>query len=1191
MKTMLKVLLVLLLVASSSVSVLAAPRAAVTARQVAPDEIVVTLAFERSQFEFSRVDGYDHVWAADMVYLPEPGLPELPWKLAELAIPFGTSGSHVEVAGVRQTTLDGTFRVAPTQPPTILGEAPKPWVGGKASIYEAGESYPERAVGGVSHGLMGDHAILSFYVCPFTWNPATGELLLATEVEIRVTLSEGGQAQPSRGARRVAGADPLAEAVSKAVANPDQVARFEAAASSSAVPGRLMLGTSMLEAGNYEYVVVTIAAFAPYFEPLVAWKTQKGIPARTVTREWIEATYSGANVQEKIRNFITDAYANWGTNWVLLGGDTGEIPGRTVYAMDCQMGWPDDNRIRADLYYSDLDGNWNANGVNPYGEVADSVDMYPDVIIGRAPAENVADVETFVSKVLTYEENPPAGNALKMLMAGEILWTDPYTDAGRGLDMIDAECVPPRFDPILKLYASKGNESPGSVMEAMQAGLNIFLHDGHCNENLMGMGTGYIYSQDADALTNGPRNFILNSIGCWPAAIDRDCIAEHFVENPNGGAVAFIGNCRYGWGSPGNPGFGYSDVIQRQFARTLFVDNITNLGLTHAVSKAHFVPFARDENVFRWNEYQLNLLGDPEMPVWTDEPRVLAVDAPASVQATGGEVEVAVSDEAGACSGARVCLANGHDVYLRVSTGLTGRVTLPVSTTYADSLTLTVTAENHVPHQQKISVVSEGCLLAWSACSVVDGGDNLANPGETVALDVTVKNVGSQAASGVWGLLRAADSRATVLDSTVYYGLVGGGSVVGGTGSFRVALAPSLANGDAAAFDVVLTDTTGAHWTSRLPLVVATPVLEVTGYGMDDLLGDGNWIAEPGETVMVALEVANTGLTTGSPVVHLTTPDPYLDVHDSIPATGPIAAGAIGHSLHRVIVAEACPAAHVGLLEATATLPGGAAFLDSVYFNVGDLQFYDNCEGGVGGWTHEGTGDLWHLSSYRSHSGSTSWYVGNEATHTYSSNTNARLTSEPFIAGDETRLSVWFWYDFTTYGVDGIYVIVEANGVPDTLDYFGSGGALNIVSRWAKWERQLTDVTPGAELKVRFGFKSDGTDVAEGIYLDDIALTSRVPGKAGVNPGDQSAAGSFSVLPNPARGRLALSFSRDLGAAAIEIFDITGRRVARLAKPAGASLISWDLVDGTGARVAPGIYVARMEKGAYTSSRKIVVLR
>jgi len=366
---------------------------------------------------------------------------------------------------------------------------------------------------------------------------------------------------------------------------------------------------------------------------------------------------------------------------------------------------------------------------------------------------------------------------------------------------------------------------------------------------------------------------------------------------------------------------------------------------------------------------------------------------------------------------------------------------------------------------------------------------------------------------------------------------------------------------------------------------------------MHDLMGDGDWIAEPGETIVITLEISNTGLTQGSPTVQASTADPYFTVEDSVTNAGEIAAGAAGHSLHKLVVSPGCPAAYVGEIEINMACPGGYAFADTVYVSVGDLAFNDDCESGEGIWTHGGTPDLWHLSAYRSHSGSSSWYFGNEGTHTYVSSASSSLTSQGLTAGEESRLSFWYWYDFTTYGVDGIYVILLRNSVPDTLDYIGSGGALNIVSRWVKWESPL-DVTPGDAVAVRFVFKSDGSDVAEGIYLDDVALSSMIPARTGVDGGDGTPAGlPFTVSPNPADGRMAFAFAFAEGGARalIDIYDVAGRRVVCLVKPAGSHSAFWNLQAGNGARVAPGIYLATMRDAGYTSSRraivKLVVLR
>ncbi len=78
-----------------------------------------------------------------------------------------------------------------------------------------------------------------------------------------------------------------------------------------------------------EYVIVTSDALLTEFEDLADWKTRKGVQAAVRTVEWIDQTYpNGVDRAERIRFFIRDAYQNWGTLFVLLGGDTDVVPPR-----------------------------------------------------------------------------------------------------------------------------------------------------------------------------------------------------------------------------------------------------------------------------------------------------------------------------------------------------------------------------------------------------------------------------------------------------------------------------------------------------------------------------------------------------------------------------------------------------------------------------------------------------------------------------------------------------------------------------------------------------------------------------------------------------------------------------------------------------------------------------------------------
>jgi hypothetical protein len=566
----------------------------------------------------------------------------------------------------------------------------------------------------------------------------------------------------------------------------------------------------------------------------------------------------------------------------------------------------------------------------------------------------------------------------------------------------------------------------------------------------------------------------------------------------------------------------------------------------------------------------------------------------------GDVVRIGVEDAAGALEGALVCIMNGTDVYMRERTDISGTVTFNVSTAAPESLLVTVTAFDHLPHQERIEVVTSGTLLSWTGTVVIDGGDGMPNPGETFDLEVTVKNFGTEPDSGVWGILCTADSLCTVEDSVVYYGEVAAGEETSGIGCFRISVNVGASDRDVINFEMVLEDSTSTEWVCRLPLTVAHPVMRVASYGIDDRTGgDGDWVAEPGETVQVTWEVVNDGLAYGEGLVSSSTADPYLSTAGDLLSAGTLQPGEAGYCVEDITISELCPEHHVGTIDMVVASSVDSGHVEAQYFTVGDLSFTDNCESGEGVWTHTGTPDLWHLSSYRSHSDSMSWYFGNEAGHSYPSDADGSVISQDFIAGECNRFSFWFWYDFTTYGTDGVYVIVHTDGMPDTLDFIGSGGALdgssgalNIASSWVKWEQLIEDALPGDTLTFEFGFISDALDVAEGMYIDDISFTCKTPVLTGVPdiPGPVAASG-LSIFPNPAGSRLTMAFADRHERLAIDIFTIRGRFVASLQKPSGVAAVEWDLSDVSGRKVAPGIYLANVRGDAYPCTRKIVVLK
>ena len=97
-----------------------------------------------------------------------------------------------------------------------------------------------------------------------------------------------------------------------------------------------------------------------------------------------------------------------------------------------------------------------------------------------------------------------------------------------------------------------------------------------------------------------------------------------------------------------------------------------------------------------------------------------------------------------------------------------------------------------------------------------------------------------------------------------------------------------------------------------------------------------------------------------------------------------------------------------------------------------------------------------------------------------------------------------------------------------------------------------------------------------------VAPTPGAPNAAAVAVDPEvPAASGMRAFPNPAAGPVTLAFGpANESGAAVEVFDVLGRRVRRIGVAARATRAVWDGADDAGATVAPGVYVVRAPGGA-----------
>jgi hypothetical protein len=1153
------------------------------ASQVLAD-VSKTLVLDARAVRVTSVGGYAKASVRGWPHLDTPGLPQLPARPVFVALPPGREAVGVRVVPEDTLVVATDFVPFPCQPPAILPTAGKQvplpaFRGPEPSVYESVTPYPRELAGEVYTGYMAGVPVASTVVVPFRWAPESRTLAFYPRVRVEVA-TRPSSVQP-RGPRLVSPTG----------------ARFRQ---------RLLAVLGLEDAGSsvsvsqdaYDYLIVCVRECSTAFAQLAEWKTRKGVRSVVVTRETIEATNQGADFATQIRACIRDYYQDHGVWCVLLGGDTGDLPCRRAWAMDCEAGMqPDENDIPADLYFSDLDGTWDANANGTYGEVDDQVDLFPDVVVGRLPANTRAQAQAMVEKSLEYEVSAPADYQNKALFCAEVLWNTPFTDGSLAKDLIDSLYSPASLDPIQKLYETLGNESPTTVIAALNDGRNLVNHVGHCWYSAMGCGTGGLEIEHMDALTNASRYAILYSTGCWPAAIDYNCIAEHFLQNPGGGGVAFVGNSRYGWGSPGNPCYGYSDLHDQQFCRNALLPGGATTGYALSAMKTFFIPYAQQENVCRIHQYQVNLLGEPDLPVWTELPTVPVVRHPPVLPL--GPSTCRISVEAGGVpfEEALVCLCQEEEEYLREFTDASGTVTLSPDLRSAAEVDLTVTGHNLRPYMVTLPVATAGAFVEigeyWFE-EALPPSNGVPNPGEDLYLSVTLHNVGVDSSGPVTTVLRAPASWAIVTDSSESFPTLAPGEMTTGDRAYRLLVSPSTGLGDGCPLQLGLSTPADSVFLT-VPLVVAVPMPQCVGATVEDAGGDGQF--DPGEGASLELLLGNAGNDTACGLQGvLSSLDPWLTVTQGLAAFGTLAPAEQAGSSPRFELALDAGSPSPRVAQALLELSDSRwSWQDTVWLALGATGFDDDMERGDGAWTYAGETNHWHRSSSRSHSGTYSWYCGQGETRQYVSSSRDTLLSPTIVLGNDPTLSFWIWFDVTIYGTDGLYVEVLGPDGWVRLAYIGSGGALErtlMGHDWAVYTYDLGWLDRGANTRLRFIFWSDGSGVAEGFYLDDVLVwpctQDTVTVATGEHAGPPHPGGLHLVpaVPNPATGAPTITYHVGAGCGngarrvTLTIYDAVGRVVATPVDrihTTGLYSVRWDLRTADNKRARSGLYFLRLD--------------
>lgn len=708
----------------------------------------IVKVYEFNQPLVKQVGEYTLISFDGTKLLGEPGKAILPFYPVRLLLPPGETASSITISYQNPVKAEGRFLLMPFQGTSPLSSVNQPnWLEDK-SFYRSREGYPNTYETHLETQFYNGCGIAISVFTPVKYYPYKKQVTYFQRVVVTIITIPDPEATAHGSMFFPSGKK--SEMLKQFVQNPEN--------------STIYFSGKHFRSNQYDYLIITGNQFLTEFDTLINFYKPRGISAKAVSTTYISSDTTGADLQEKIRNYISGQYQNYGIDYVLLGGDVEIVPFRGFYCYADSEPDVEDYEIPSDLYYSALDGNWNTDGDNRWAE-PDEDDLYPEIAIGRLTFSDTAELHNMIHKILKFQSDPVLGELTSPLLSGEYLYNNPLTYGSTYMNLLvgyhtdngyNTHGIPPGH-PRDTLYDKPGYSfTKAQLISKINAGHPLVHHTGHANYNtVMRMGMGDITNTNFSQTNGENHNYtVIYTHGCICGGFDySDCIAEKMITIDNM-AVAFVGNSRYGWFNQGTSD-GPSEHLHREFVDALYYDSLYRIGMAHLKSKSETAPFVEVSGEFepgatRWCFYDNNVLGDPVMALWTQEPYLLEADFPGMVPAGADTIRVHLSGTQGICNHFTCSIYRNDTLFGSGLTNSAGIATIQMSENLTfGPVSLVVSGYNILPQYFTIEV-SDYWLghsdqwddpLNWYSGSLPDSSTYLIVPASPVGGNFPSKNV------------------------------------------------------------------------------------------------------------------------------------------------------------------------------------------------------------------------------------------------------------------------------------------------------------------------------------------------------------------------------------------------------------------------------------------------------------------
>jgi len=339
-------------------------------------------------------------------------------------------------------------------------------------------------------------------------------------------------------------------------------------------------------ANGADYIVITHASFEPAAQTLASYRAAQGLRTVVVDLEDVYDEFGyGLSIPQAIRDFVQYAYEQWQepapSYLVLLGDGTydpkNHLDQGVVSFMPPYLAFVDPwmGETATDNWYVAVAGD----------------DDWPDLFLGRLPANTLAEANEMVRKTITYEQSLPddGWNGRIAFVAGK---QPDATGAGNFHDLSDdvISGQVPAFYEVSKIYLGAIPGSTCNLGSACRQRLVDTINAGTLLVNYIGHGSviqwdgAYILGLGAiNQLTNSGRYPIMLPMTCLEGMFTspdplKPSISESVVRATDKGAVA-------SWGPTGLGVASGHDHLNKGFLQAALWDGIREIGAASYAGK------------------------------------------------------------------------------------------------------------------------------------------------------------------------------------------------------------------------------------------------------------------------------------------------------------------------------------------------------------------------------------------------------------------------------------------------------------------------------------------------------------------------------------------------------------------------------------------------------------------------------